>query len=572
MARGGSRFRRISRACSNKEAVLRLDEILGALQASLGVTVSAGVLLATASGALAAEKQARGADNAVAAPAASCESLARNALPNIKIKLAAPVAAGQFSPAQGAPVFIAPAFCRIVATLSPSADSEIGMELWLPQLWNGKFLAIGIGGWGGAINYAGMAPGLQRGYATVATDTGHRGGPGDASFAYGHPEKVTDFAWRAVHEMAVHAKALTVDYYGRSPRFSYWNGCSAGGRQGLVEVQRFPADFDGVIAGAPAVDWLGLNAGSLWTSLINVPRGGVPNIGLRQSALLHQAVIAQCDAIDGLRDGEIADPRRCDFRAKSLVCKPGRSDAGCLTPDQAAAADKLYKAVRNSFTGKLVLPGLLPGSENGWGAISAPTPPAVDEFKYVVLGDPAWDPYTFDLPRDLAKAQASDIIAALAPDLSAFKGRGGKLLQYHGWADPVIPTEMSLNYYESVAARMGGLVDTQDFYRLFLVPGMAHCGGAYAVDWLSALEDWVEKGRAPVSIEGRRTNTDAMPGRAQLASSSGPPLPLDRKPICAYPNLALYTGFGPTTDPSSFNCRAAVRGSRHDHGRKYPES
>jgi feruloyl esterase len=495
----------------------------------------------------------------------SCESLAGLALPNVKIVSAVAIAAGEFSPGAPLPPTKVPAFCRVSATLTPSPDSDIQIELWLPTAWNGKYLANGVGGWGGAIPYPGLMSALQRGYATSGTDTGHRGNMGAADFALDHPEKVKDFAWRAIHEMTVQSKSIIKDYYGKPDRLAYFSGCSAGGKQGLMEVQKFPADFDGVVAGAPAADWIGLNSSSLYDSLLNIPKGGHPIIGPAQGQLIHQAVIAQCDKLDGLADGEVADPRVCGFKASSLICRAGQAPETCLTPEQAAVADKFYQAVRDPKDGSLVFPGMLPSSELGWGMVPVPMPPAVGEYQFVVRGDAHWDPYTFDLSRDVAEARRTDIISALNPDLSAFAARHGKLIQYHGLSDPIIPTEASINYYESVASRQNGLNKTDAFYRLFLVPGMGHCMGAYDADWVDALDQWVEHGKAPRQVLGHR-----LPPMTGPPPMGPPPMVAPEytgtRPICAYPAIAKYDGVGPADAATSFSCRAAPRGVRDGDG------
>jgi feruloyl esterase len=486
-------------------------------------------------------------------------------LPNAKILSAQAVAAGEFSPGAPFPPSQVPAFCRVSASLTPSPDSDIQIELWLPDAWNGKYLANGVGGWGGAIPYPALIGALKRGYATSGTDTGHRGGMGAAEFALSHPEKVKDFAWRAIHEMTLQSKSLIKTYYGDPSRLSYFSGCSAGGKQGLMEVQKFPADYDGVIAGAPAADWIGLNASSLYDSLLNIPKGRPPIIGPAQGRLIHDAVIAQCDKLDGLADGEVADPRVCGFKAESLICHTGQAPETCLTPEQASVADKFYAPVRNPKDGSLIFPGMLPSSELGWGMVPVPMPPAVGEFQFVVLSEPNWDPYSFDLSRDVAAARRSDIIDALNPDLSAFAAHHGKLIQYHGLSDPIIPTEASINYYESVVAQERGLEKTEAFYRLFLVPGMGHCMGAYDADWVEALEQWVEQGKAPQQVVAHR-----------LPPMTGPPPPgpppdpvaptVATRPICAYPNMARYTGAGSADAADSFTCRPAGRGVRNGDG------
>jgi feruloyl esterase len=505
-----------------------------------------------------------------------CADLAKTTPPaTTKILSATAIAAGTFSPSPQLPPSQVAGFCRVTASLSPSADSDIQIELWLPDAWNGKYLANGIGGWGGAIAYPGLLDALHRGYATSATDTGHRGNMGAADFALGHPEKVKDFAWRAVHEMTVQSKALINAYYGSASRRSYFSGCSNGGRQALMEAQRFPEEFDGIIAGAPAADWVGLNGGSLYTSLLNLPKGKAPILTPVQAALIHRAVIAQCDALDGLRDGEVADPRVCPFKAQSLVCRSGQPGAECLTQEQADLADKMYQPVREPQNGRLVLPGNLPSSELGWGQVPVPMPPAVSEFRFVVYGDPAWDPYSFDLSKDVEAARRSSIMDALNPDLSAFAAHG-KLIQFHGLADPIIPTEASIDYFESVVSHAGGLPKTAAFYRLFLIPGMGHCMGAYSVDWIDALDQWVEHGDAPAQVIGHRLPPQAAPPSGPPPTNGGPPpgpppaaatpQSTATRPICAYPEMAHYNGAGDADAAGSFSCKPAPRGVRDGDG------
>lgn len=503
---------------------------------------------------------------ASAAAAASCDGLAPSAPKDARITLAEQRPPGAFAvPGPTMPFspksLDLPAFCRIAATLAPTADSDIRMELWLPERWNGKFLMAGNGGWSGSISYAQMAEPLRRGYAVASTDTGHEGMRG--TFAFGHREKLVDFAWRAVHETALAAKALTAAFYGAAPHLSYWDGCSSGGKQGLKEVQTFPADFDGVIAGAPANNWIRLQVQSLSGNLANLPKGRPPVLGLPQISLLHAAALKQCDALDGVTDGEIADPRACRLKAESLVCKPGEDPARCLTAEQAAVADRLYAPVLDPGTRALIFPGMAPGSEAQWPiVILSPWTIGIDTFA-LAHGDPSWDPSSFDPGKDLALAERSEVgmLAATSPDIAAFKARGGKLIQYHGWADALIPPESSINYYESVVAAQGGLGETRDFYRLFMVPAMGHCAGAYGIDWLGALEQWVEHGHAPDEVPGKRLPPGPPP--------AGPPAQapdLGARPICAYPETARYKGAGSTDFPASFACRTAARGARPGDG------
>ena len=301
----------------------------------------------------------------VFAQSAPCEKLASLSLPESTITLTQPVGAGEFRPAAGPPARFQnlPAFCRVTATLVPSKDSDIKIEVWLPASgWNGKFQAVGNGGWSGAINQAALAAAVRRGYAAAGTDTGHSGS--SAAFALAHSEKLIDFAYRAVHEMTVKAKAIIAAYYGSSATLSYWNGCSSGGKQGLKEAQRFPNDYNGIIAGAPANYWTHLMAGDLWPAYVTLkdPAGYIPPA---KYPLIHQAVLEACDALDGVKDGLLEEPRRCKFDPRVLLCK-GEDNSACLTALQVEAVRKIYSGPSNPRTGQEIFPGLAPGSELGW--------------------------------------------------------------------------------------------------------------------------------------------------------------------------------------------------------------
>jgi feruloyl esterase len=471
----------------------------------------------------------------------SCEKLASLALPETTITMAQSVAAGDFSPPSGAALKNLPAFCRVAATLAPSKDSEIKIEVWLPASgWNGKFQAIGNGGWSGAIGYAALARALAQGYATASTDTGHSGGSG--SFALGHPEKLIDFAYRAVHEMTVKSKAIVSAYYGNGPKFSYWNGCSSGGKQGLKEAQRFPADFDGIIAGAPANYWTHLVTGSLWIAEA-VHKDEASYIPASKYPLIHKAVLEACDAMDGVKDGVLEDPTRCRFDPKVLECKESDSSM-CLTPPQVEAARKIYGPAKNPRTGQEIFPGLEPGSELGWGGLAGPQvfPIASDHYKYVVFKDPNWDWRTINFDTDVALADKIDdgMLNATDPDLKAFIGRGGKLLMYHGWNDQLISPQNSINYYRSVAETLRSSV------RLFMVPGMNHCAGGDGTstfDAVGAIEQWVEQKHAPVQIIASHM-TNGTPGIGDRT-----------RPLCPYPQVAQYKGTGSTDDAANFVCK-----------------
>ena len=480
----------------------------------------------------------------IPAIAASCESLASVPLPDVTVTMSAEVAAGAPAPGGRGGGSGLPAFCRVALTFKPTSDSDVKIEVWLPSAagWNRKFQAVGNGGWGGALSYPAMAEALRRGYATSSTDTGHA--TGGASFALGHPEKIVDFAWRSEHEMTVKAKALIAAYYGDSPRLSYWNGCSGGGRQGLMEAQRFPGDFDGIVAGAPAINFTGRAIQSVWVAQAVHKEGSA--LPPDKFSLLHNAVLAACDAQDGVKDGVLEDPRRCQFDPGVLACK-GDDASSCLTAPQVEAARKIYSAAINPRTQAAIFPGHKPGSELGWNTMASPQPFAIgqEHFKYVVFQNPAWDYKTFDFDRDTALTAKVDggLINSLNPDLSGYFAHAGKIIQYHGWSDPQISPETSVNYYTSVLEKMGGAAKVQDNYRLFMVPGMAHCGGGEGpnvFDSMTALEQWVEQKKAPDQIVASRMKD----GKAERT-----------RPLCPYPQVAKYNGTGSTDDATNFSCR-----------------
>ena len=487
----------------------------------------------------------------VAAPAGgtSCESLAKLALQNTAVT-AQVVPAGEFTAPAGrgpAPSFKdLPAFCRVQATLTPTSDSDIKIEVWLPVSgWNGKFQAVGNGGWAGTISYGPLGAAVRRGYAAASTNTGHVGG--SASFALGHPEKLTDFAYRAVHETTVAAKAIIASFYGNNPRYSYWNGCSTGGRQGLKEAQRFPADFDGIIAGAPANYQTHLHVWSIAVAqaVHKEPGSYIPS---EKYPAIHKAALEACDALDGLKDGLIQDPTRCHFDPKVLQCE-GDDSSSCLTTPQVEAARKIYAPVNNSRTGAEIFPGMEPGSELGWGPLAGPNAAAVatDTFTYVVYKDPNWDWHTMNPDTDTALADKIDngLINATDPNLKPFFSHKGKLIMYHGWSDQLIAPGNSVNYYKAaVEASPGAGPRPADSIRLFMVPGMAHCAGGEGpntFDMVSAMEQWVEQDKAPEEIIASHSQNGAV----------------DRtRPLCPYPQVAHYKGTGSLDDASNFTCAA----------------
>jgi len=373
------------------------------------------------------------------------------------------------------PYAMLPAFCRVAVTLTPSSDSDIRIEVWLPDssTWNGKFQAVGNGGWAGTIGYAAMATALAAGYATTSTDTGHVGNT--ASFALGHPEKVIDIGYRAVHEMTVQAKAIVNGYYNSAPKYSYFNGCSLGGRQGITEAQRYPADYDGIVAGAVA--WGGMDryvgvimnqAAMLKTSGAYIPPEKYPAV--------HEAVLQACDGLDGVKDGILENPLACRFDPKVLQCKAGEDTVSCLTPAQVQSAKAIYAPSRDPKTGKVLTGGLMPGTELQWGTLYSPQGygNAIEAMKYIAMKDPSWDPAMFNAATDVEKAQKADAEGVLKsdnPNVRAFFDRGGKLLMYQGFADPQVTSDNAIRYHQAVLDKVGKHVEGRSI-ELFMIPGM----------------------------------------------------------------------------------------------------
>jgi len=492
---------------------------------------------------------------AAASAAASCESLSSLKLPDTTITAAEAVAAGAFAPpaAPGGrgkggganPYASLPAFCRVAATIKPSTDSDIKMEIWLPATgWNNKLEADGNGAWTGSITQNTLAAGVALGYATSMTDTGHEGG--SASFALGHLEKQIDFGYRAVHELAVKSKAIIQAYYGQAPKYSYWNGCSAGGKQGLKEAQMFPGDFDGIIAGTPVSDWVGRALGSVWMGQATHEAEG-STIPAAKYAAIHKAALDACDAMDGVKDGVIENPEACKFDPVVMQCK-GEDSNDCLTAAQVTTARKVYSGVINPRTKEQIFPGLMPGSEMGWGTQVGANPfgPGLDEFRFVVFKNPDWDYKTFNFDSDVTAAVKADnnMMNALDPNLKPYFDRGGKILQYHGWADQQMSPGNSPKYYKNVLEKMGGASKVMDNYRLFMVPGMGHCAGGDGTDVFDKreiLEQWVEQKKAPAQIIASHVTNGAV---------------TRTRPLCPYPQVAVYKGTGSTDDAANFSCKA----------------
>jgi len=527
----------------------------------------------------------------------SCEDLSALELRDTTITTAQSVPAGPFTPPGTTTALTGlPAFCRVAGSIKPTADSDIKFEVWMPSSgWNEKFLSAGEGGFAGAINYGGIAAALRRGYAGGSTDTGHVGG--NADFAPGHPEKVIDFGWRGHHLQAARSKEIISAFYGERIRHSYFSSCSNGGRQAMMELQRFPEDFDGLLVGAPAHDWTHLFAGFVWNeqALWNTPEA---NLTPGNLAAVQAATLATCDALDGVADGVVEDPRRCRFDPASLACPAGTKSDSCLTPPQVNAVRKIMQGPRRTHDSHVwrvaddrdrIFPGYFtsaaaePGSWSAW--ITGPAVPGASIqaffgnafFGRVVEGIPApgvWDFSKFDFGRDMREAdrKTERTFNATEPYLRSFRRENpkGKIIMWHGWEDPAISALSAIDYYRQVVRHNR---DAQEFFQLFLAPGMLHCGGgpgpnsfgqnlpqstplsnAPEHDILSALERWVEKGVAPKRIVAVKYIGDQ------------PAQGIDRtRPLCAYPKVAVYKGAGSTQDEANFECRHPSH-DRNAHG------
>jgi hypothetical protein len=488
-----------------------------------------------------------------AAGAVACADLGTQLhLPHTEITLAAEVPAGGFQlpgpqgmrGAPGGNFSALPAFCRAAGTIRPTADSEIRFEVWLPlKDWNGKFVGGGNGVWAGSIAYGDMVMPLSRGYAAAASDVGHQGSPMDGGFLTGHPEKLTDFGHRAVHETAVAAKAIVQAFYGDGPKRSLYASCSTGGRIGLMEAYRYPEDYDGISAMAPANPMVPLMVMSLWTGAVTMqdPASAIPQ---PKFELVRQAALQACDRDDGVEDGIITNPPSCRFDPAALECKAGDA-ADCLTAPQLTALRAIYAGPKNPRTGQPIYPGLSVGSEAQMPMLTMgnePFPVATTFFRGPVFNDPNWNFRSFDYDRDTerALAYASKALDVPPAELDRFFAGKRKLLLSHGWSDGLIPAQSTVDFYEALVKDIGP-EKAQEGVRLFMVPGMGHCGGGSGpsnVDLLGALDRWVETGVAPERL-----------------IASNPPNGAPRtRPLCPHPQVATYSGRGSTDDAQNFSC------------------
>jgi feruloyl esterase len=494
------------------------------------------------------------------AHARNCEELSRLALPNAKITMSTLIPAGtRIEPSQHATDNL-PEFCRVAATLTPSADSDIRIEVWMPtSAWNGKFEGTGNGGYAGIISYAPLAEGLRAGYATANTDMGtapstwKNGDP-----LIDHPEKWADWGWRATHVMTEVAKQIIREYYSRNPTYSYFVGCSTGGEQALMEAQRFPDDYDGIVAGAPANNRTHLHIDILWNAAAGMadPTGYLPETKLK---LITKTVLSACENEKAVESDSFLsiDPADCHWDPEELLCKSGKTE-NCLTAAQVATTRKLYDGPVDPTTSRPIYPGVPRGSEFGWNQLMLVSgePPFISLFKWIF--GPGWDWRRFNYSSDVTVVDnhLASILNATNPDLGAFKRKGHKLIAFHGWADWLVPSQESISYFRAVSDQQiadatshhrDKFDETESFYRLFMIPGMSHCSGGpglNSIDALPSLARWVETGFAPETIVAEHLES----GSVTMV-----------RPVCPYPKQVRYQGHGDTNTLSSFSC--AIQGA-----------
>ena len=480
-----------------------------------------------------------------------CAALSALRLPDVRLTDVGHVAA---NPAASGAVHVA--HCRATGVIG----TEIGFSVWLPDEWNGRFLMNGGGGFVGSIPGPGL--GLDQGFAVTSTDTGHRSQGVDGSWALNHLERQLNYAYLAVHRTAETAKAVVRHYYGNDAHHAYFVGCSTGGRQALMEAQRFPADFDGVVSAAPVFDWTRVLSGGLKNAQAAFPDPATlakPVVTVEALRLVQSSALKACDAGDGVTDGVIDDPRTCKFDLATIKsCDGDVPAADCLTKPQRAAIAKVYAPLRDAtgvvYEGQPIGGEAEPGGWQAW--ITGPNErsfnttgqPAVgwgfatQFFKYFVFADPAWDYSQYDIAASWRRDTRlwTSFMNADNPDLSAFRARRGKLLLWHGWADPALNALATIRYYDEVVARDA---TAKEDVRLFLMPGVLHCAGGPGpdrFDTIATIVNWVEKGEAPSRlIATKRAGTTVMRTR----------------PLCAYPARAVYTGTGSTDDAANFVCK-----------------
>jgi pimeloyl-ACP methyl ester carboxylesterase len=475
-----------------------------------------------------------------------CAALAQLSLPNTTITAAEEIPAGEWAPPAGPRQTNLPSFCRVALTVAP----QILIEVWLPKdTWNRRYRGEGGGGYAGQISYGGLAAGIRAGYATASTDTGHPASAG-GSFAL-NPDRtlnrqlIVDFAERSLHELALKAKAVISAYYDAAPTFSYWNGCSTGGRQGLMAAQRFPEEYDGLVIGAPAINWDRFIAAELWPQVVMNKTVGSPIAASKLTAVT-KAAVAACDASDGVADGIIGDPRTCTYDPGALGCKADSDPATCLTAQEADSVRKIWNGP-TSASGERLWFGLERGTPLNGLAGTNPFPIATAHFQHWIRQDPAFDWRTlseadFEAEFRASQLKFNELIGTDDPNLAAFRERNGKMIIWHGEADSLIFPRGTVNYYERVLAANGGHAEVSRNARLFLAPGVGHCAGGDGPNPAGVFEtlvNWVEQGAAPETLAASRRRDDGT---------------VVSRPLCAYPKVAKWSGTGSTDDAANFVC------------------
>jgi feruloyl esterase len=524
--------------------------------AALGFALLAGTALAPA--------------RAAAAPA-SCESLAAASvaatIPDTQIATAQTLGAGSFTPpGGGSPVTLAAPVCRVVGVVSTQPGEQVGIEVWLPLSgWNGRFEGLGSGGFGGSINYSALADAAGRGFAAANTDTGHTGGTvgaiGQALSWVQNPVTLRDWGHTSIHLMTLSARAILRAFYGQDAAYAYYDGCSTGGAEAMEEAEFYPDDYNGIHAGSPGMDYSHLMESFLWGALLPAENPAA-TLDAAALTLLNTAVLQACGGSGAVQAGYLLDPRDCRFDPAQLQCQAGQASGTCLSAPQVAEAQRLYSPVTDPRTGLHLYPGFARGSESQWSQIQGALVPffAQPLLANAVYNDPNWDWTTFDFDKDAALVDRvlSPVINATSPDLSRFQAHGGKLLMTQGWADPLNAQTLPIEYFNSVLAVQGSLARTLDSFRLFMAPGMGHCGGGPGPDTIggaappvaitperdsiAALQAWVEQDRAPDSLISTKYVNDTPPAIARELR------------LCPYPEVARLAGGGDPTQAASYVC------------------
>jgi len=460
------------------------------------------------------------------------------------------------------------AYCRVTGVVEPRVRFEVHLPV---SGWTQRYLQLGCGGLCGMLHVnlddhaSSCVPAASGELVLASTDMGHEGGM-DGGWAVHNPQARVDFGYRGVHVTALVAKALIAKYYGRAPRYAYFSGCSDGGREALMEAERYPADFNGIAAGAPALNFSVQNSFFHgWNAVTNTGADGKAILIASRLPILHAAALAACDAADGLKDGLIEDPRRCRFDPATAQCHAGQDTARCLSAAEVEVARQIYYGAHDAQGRKLVVGGPMPGSELAWAGVYVPNGPdqpipsammAAGSVKNLYYPEPLPKDWTVkDLKFDAATLDSFKyraIYDATNPDLSKFQKAGGRLLMWHGWSDPHISPLNSIAYFKAMQKLLGA-DQAALFARLFLFPGMYHCGGGdglFKFDVLTPLMSWVEGGQAPERIEAAH---DTTPQRMGPDGPAPKPGIVDRtRPVFAFPKLAHYTGTGSIDAPAAF--------------------